>query len=358
MKLLDRYLLAQFGKNLLLVLCSLMAIYLLVDFFERIDDFLAAGKSIGLALQFFLLKIPLIFDQLIPVCILLAGIITLGVLNHNHEFMALKAGGICVTRIVAPFLAGTLFFTLLTLVMAQWVLPPTVARTSRIWHTEVMQEETKGVHRQGRIYFKGEQGIYSFKRPDPEENRFDDFSYTVRDAHYGLSLMLTARTAVWHAGKWSFDNARIKTRNNKGGYDIALFEQTGFDLPEAPADLLVQNLKAGEISLSQLYTAARRGSSRSEQAWIDFHQRLSYIFLGFPLLLLGIPVLLIVQQKWGRDLALAIPISCGLAFVVWGGWSISQSLADATFIPPSLASWSIHLTIGTLGLVLIRRLDN
>jgi len=44
MKLLDRYLMAQFAKNLALVICSLIAIYLLVDFFERMDNFLEAKK--------------------------------------------------------------------------------------------------------------------------------------------------------------------------------------------------------------------------------------------------------------------------------------------------------------------------
>ena len=47
MILLDRYLFKQFSRNLLLVLAGLVTIYLLIDFFERIDDFIEARKSFG-----------------------------------------------------------------------------------------------------------------------------------------------------------------------------------------------------------------------------------------------------------------------------------------------------------------------
>ena len=58
MILLDRYLFKQFTKIMMLVLTALVAIYLLIDFFERIDDFIQAQKSFSLAIKYFLLKIP------------------------------------------------------------------------------------------------------------------------------------------------------------------------------------------------------------------------------------------------------------------------------------------------------------
>ncbi|MBW1790790.1 MAG: LptF/LptG family permease, partial [Deltaproteobacteria bacterium] len=108
MTLLDRYLIKQFLGNMLLVLGSLVAVYLLVDFFERIDDFIEAEKSIGLAALYFLLKIPFILDQLLPVCILLAGIITIGLLYRSRELMSLHAGGINIFRVSFPifFISG------------------------------------------------------------------------------------------------------------------------------------------------------------------------------------------------------------------------------------------------------------
>jgi lipopolysaccharide export system permease protein len=52
-------------------------------------------------------------------------------------------------------------------------------------------------------------------------------------------------------------------------------------------------------------------------------------------------------------LSLAIPLSCGLAFGAWGGWSVLQSLAKTGVISPHLAAWSIHLLVAAIGTFLI-----
>jgi lipopolysaccharide export system permease protein len=101
MILLYRYILAHFIRNLGLIMASFISIYLLIDFFEKIDNFLEKGKSFELIAKFFLLNIPFIIDMMSPVCILLAGVVTLGVLNHSNELIALKACGIPLKKIIA-----------------------------------------------------------------------------------------------------------------------------------------------------------------------------------------------------------------------------------------------------------------
>ncbi|MDG4474700.1 LptF/LptG family permease [Thiovibrio frasassiensis] len=355
MKLLDRYLMAQFAKNLVLVICSLIAIYLLVDFFERLDNFLEAKKTIGLAIQFLLLKLPFMYMQLIPVCLLLAGIITLGILNQHLEFMALMASGISVLRIIRPLLVAAALFTLLTLAIGQWLLPPTTAATNRIWYEEVKREIPRGIIRDGRTYFRGTEGIYSFVRPNPNKNEFRNFSFTAFDAEHGLITMLTADSASWESGNWLLKNGQQKQRNDKGGFSVSLFKTLSHGFAEAPEEFFVPPYKIEELSYTKLLRQARDSKASNHEALVEFHRRLSYAFLGIPLLLLGIPVLLSVHKTRGRDLALAIPVSCGLAFAAWGGWSATQSLATTAVLPPGIASWSIHvLTIG-LGCFLLKK---
>jgi len=358
MNLLDRYLLTQFVKNLLLVLGSLITVYLLVDFFERVDNFSEAGKTIGLAVKYLLLKVPIMYDQLIPVCILLAGVLTLGILNHSHELLALKAGGICATRIIRPLLVGAVIFTILTLAAAQWLLPPAVAATNRIWYEEVQHKIPKGINRNGRTYYRGREGIYSFYRSDPNSNRFQGFSYARWNDRYGLQFLLTSRVALWENNGWHFIDGQIKEAVPEGGYRMDFFDERSFPLPEGPEDFFLPVYKIDELSLSQMYEQAKsKNQLNSRVAWLDFNRRLSYIFLGLPLLLIGLPVLLIIHQRGGRDLALAVPVSCGLAFVAWGWWSATQSLAKAAYIHPAVASWSIHLLVSFVGFYLIRRQD-
>jgi lipopolysaccharide export system permease protein len=365
--ILNAYLYKQFCKNFILITSALAGIYFLVDFFERMDDFMEAHKSMGLAMKYFILKVPFMVDMLQPICILLAAILTLGILNHNHELMALKAGGISVMRITAPLFIAALFCTLTAFSMAQWLLPATMAETNRIWYEEVRHQTPKGTVRNGQVYHKGEHGIYSFAydrgrtaiRAKHDKNKFTSFSYTQLDQDFQLDFMLTAQKAQWQNGVWTFQKGQIKrpTHMPEPLYTIKLFDKTTINLPDNPADFFTPTYKSEEQSLSQLFNKTRTSGADQKTAWINFNNRLSFIFLGLPLICIGLPILLIIHQKWGRDLTLAIPISCGIAFAAWSWWSTGQSMARAGHLNPLLASWLMYLIICPLGLWLLIRQD-
>jgi len=356
--LLDRYLFKQFAKNLLLVLTALLSIYLLVDFFERIDDFIETDKSLGLALKYFMLKIPTIIEQLSPIIILLGGIIVLGILNHNGEILALKAVGIHTFRITFPITGTAVAFTLLTLAFAEWIVPPTTASTNAILYEQVREEKPKGILRKNRFYYKDEQGFYSFEKHEQTDNRFDFFIFTSWDENYSLDTLLTADSAFWNNDEWTFTNCRIKQKNDTGEYLISSCPETGLSLSAKPTDFFIPEYKINEMSFSALFSLSRSNKGRrGREARLKLLERMSFIFLGIPLLMLGLPLLLIAHHRWGRDLSLAIPLSCGLAFGAWGGWSVLQSLAKAEIINPHFAAWSVHLLIAAIGTFLILQED-
>ncbi|MBU0910188.1 MAG: LptF/LptG family permease [Proteobacteria bacterium] len=359
MKLLDRYIFRQFFMNLLLVLASLVAIYLLVDFFERIDNFTEMDKSIGLALTYFLLKIPFIYDQMAPVCILLAGVITLGLLSKNRELMSLNAGGISLMRIVIPIIAASLLFTLLTIAVAQWILPRTNTRTNEIWYQEVNEQVANGIVRKGRIFYRGKEGIYTFKRPNPKHNDFTQFNYMAWDATRQYpALLLTAPKASWSDKGWSFKRGQLKTSRQDGSFDIKLFKDLHYALPDTPADFFVPEYRVTELSLYELHQKALASLKQGDwRGMVAINQRLSFIFLGVPLLLLSIPLMHSLQRKWNRDLSMTIPISCVLAFFAWALWNVTQSLAQAAYVNPIVASWSIHVILTVTGLILLWRMN-
>jgi len=66
MRVLSRYIILELIKIIAICLGVVIALYLVIDFFERIDDFLEAKLPLSLALRYFLLKLPLIVQQGIP----------------------------------------------------------------------------------------------------------------------------------------------------------------------------------------------------------------------------------------------------------------------------------------------------
>jgi len=353
--LLDRFLLSAFFRKLLLVMGGLISIYLLVDFFERVDNFLESGKTTGLALKYLFLKLPFIFEQLLPVGILLAGVITLGVLNHHHELMALLASGVGIPRIVRPLLIGALAATLVGLAASQWIIPPTMAETNRIWNDEVKQEKTKGVERQGRTFHRGREGIVTFIRKGP--HTFTSFLYTSWDDRFQTKTHLAAERAVFLDGRWVFVRGQLKPRNQDGSFSVRLFDRLeDFPLPETPEDFFVPPYKSSERSLTELAALAMDPDAPDgREALLALHKRISYLCLGLPLLLLGIPVLLLIHRGRGRDLALAIPASCGIAFGAWGLWSAGQAMAASSTLSPWIFAWPVHLLAAAPGILYLKR---
>ncbi len=209
----------------------------------------------------------------------------------------------------------------------------------------------------GRVYYKGEQGIYSFIRPDPQQPGFLDFKYQAMNKNYQVTLFITAKKATWE-NKWRLEDGQILRRTEGDRTDIERFRETTIKLPDPLKDFFVPPYRVSEMSIGRLAVAAvkdlRHGDRRN---WVELNRRLSYIFLGIPLVLLGIPVVIIVHHNWGHDLTMAVPMSCGLAFAAWGLWSANQAMSNADYINPVAASWLIHLVVGGIGFYLIRRQD-
>jgi len=269
--------------------------------------------------------------------------------------------GVPLRLIIRPLLFGSVFFTILFVLAAEFVLPVTVAKTNNLWFEQLKGKVMLGIMRNDRYYYKGTNGFYSFKWPDKSKYKFHYFSFSQWDEKYNVRTLTTARVASWddENDRWKLHEGQVQERGENQEYQITNFSKMKMTLPEHPEDFLVPANKAAELSLSGLYLEIERSDVDHEirSAWTIFLGKLSYILLGIPLLLLGLPILLYSYRKWGRDLSVAIPVSCGLAFVAWGIWGALQSLSIAGYISPILAACSIHIVFSLTGIFLLIKND-
>ena len=345
MSLLDRYISSIFFKNLLLVLAALVGIYLLIDFIEKVDNFLEAGEGVAATGRYLLLKVPLISEQIMPVCLLLAVIITFGSLSHNREILAMQAGGIRLIRTIAPLVLAAVAICLLMAAAAQWLTPASTRATNRIWYEEVKNEKARGTVIRGLTFHRGSEGIYAFRRTG-EKNLFRDFSYVSRDERGKMRLFIAAGEARWLGDRWLLTRLLIQEGDQRPHF----LRQSELPLPDRPEDFFQPPYHLDEQSLSTLL--AERGRDRG--AALTLQKRLSYIFLGLPLIFLGLPLLILFIRRYNIGLAIAIPASCVLAFIAWGGWSFAIAAAAGRTLPPALFAWSIHLLCLSAGIFIFR----
>ena len=93
MRTLDRYVISQFFRNLGIILAVLVALYSLIEFIERVDDFIERGASLTHYLRYPLFKLPLMATQTLPMALLLAAFATIGQFSRTQQITALRCSG-------------------------------------------------------------------------------------------------------------------------------------------------------------------------------------------------------------------------------------------------------------------------
>ena len=108
----DRYLLKQYLKILFFSVLAFVVIYVTVDVFEEIDNFIDHEASLLDVAEYYLYSIPFILTYIIPVSLLLGTVFSMGVMSRRNELTALIASGVSLVRIAAPVLVTALLVSI------------------------------------------------------------------------------------------------------------------------------------------------------------------------------------------------------------------------------------------------------
>jgi lipopolysaccharide export system permease protein len=152
MTLLDRYLLRHFLISYAACFLSVLALYVVIDLFTRLDEFtdsevesttvVATEKgtkpekatekprrkkdtvemfaSVG---SYYLYRLPLIFDRLSSMMALMAATFTLGWLERQNEILPCLAAGVSMRRLLLPIWIGILTLIGLGICNREWLVP-------------------------------------------------------------------------------------------------------------------------------------------------------------------------------------------------------------------------------------------
>ena len=163
MTIIDRYISREIIKYFCLVLFAVAMIYLAVDFFQKVDNFIMAEVPLIRMISYFLLKLPLVISQLTPICILLTVLITFGLMNKNNELIALKSGGVSVYFLLRPVFVIGVVSSICLFILAEVIVPVSISKANKIWLQEVKKKSLL-TSRQKNIWFKGTRSIYTLVR--------------------------------------------------------------------------------------------------------------------------------------------------------------------------------------------------
>lgn len=354
MRIISRYIGKELFKIVCLCLAAFVALYLVIDFFERIDDFLEAELPLSLAAGYFLLKIPLIFQQGIPMSVLMGTLITLGLVARNNELLALKASGVSPLVYASPIVLVALLLSLADFSLAQYLVPLSSERANLIWNVRVKRRALQGGFTQEKIWYKSGKVLYNIRVFHPRSQVLEGVTIYFFDPDFGLLRRLDARKAEWDGQGWVFTDGVLLGRAADNTFTMNHFQKRRLKLTARPEDFQHLEKAPEEMTLTELRHYVARIQSEGYDASryrVDLQAKIAFPFTSVIMALLGIGVALYQGKRGG--IAVGVAVSMALAFVYLLIFQFVISLGYAGALHPVLAAWLPNLFFGLAGLLLL-----
>ena len=158
MRRLDRYVMGEFVRMLILSLISLTAIFVLVHLMDHIDLYLDEGAPWAAIGKYYLYQTPYNLLLTMPMAMLVATILALGELGRHGELTAMKASGISLYRVVAPILAFALLLSLGVLALGETLVPRLNERVNEVYEEEIRGEPPGRENFRGSFVYQNDDG--------------------------------------------------------------------------------------------------------------------------------------------------------------------------------------------------------
>jgi lipopolysaccharide export system permease protein len=220
MTIITRYLLREVIKVFCLAFVAFFSIFQLIDFFDKIDNFMERSVSWGIIAAYFIYQIPFVTQHMLPVAILLSGVITLSQMSRNRELVALKSSGLSLIKLSYPLILLSCCFGLFLFIMNETILPHLEEKKNRIWEVEVQGKPLQTFFRNEKVWYRGKDIIYHIDFYEPEGATMRGITTYRFSPEFELVERLDARKAEWINGRWVFKVGIVQTREPDGTFKV------------------------------------------------------------------------------------------------------------------------------------------
>jgi lipopolysaccharide export system permease protein len=359
LSLLTRYLVREFLRIFSLCLSGGVALYLVIDLFDRINIFIRYGAEIKWVALFLLYKVPLMVYQIAPATMLVAVLLTLGLMTRHNEMLALRTSGIPVIRIAAPFVGISFVVSLCAFLLNELVVSPAYQRSEDIRRFVIEGQVPFSLKVRDRIWYRGEEGFYQIASFLPARKEMQGVTWFAVSRPFQLSRRIDAARATWEGDGWVFHDVVERTFREGELIEVARAEERRIDLAETPEDFEVIRTETDEMPLTKLRHYIRKIESEGYDATpylVDLQVKISFPVLNIITAFLGIPFALRLPRVGG--LAAAAGMSLVLGFTFWILFSVTVSVGQTGLLPPFVAAWAANVLYAALGIYLLLRVES
>jgi lipopolysaccharide export system permease protein len=354
--ILDRYVTTEFLRGVLLSLIAFILIYVIVDLFEDLDMFIDRQVSPPIVGLFYVYQIPNITVLMLPVALLLACFLSIGMMERHNELVVLKASGIGPLRFLLPLFITGLAICLVVITINELVVPLANRRKAELEHTEIEKRPpTDDLVRRDFDYFGTKGHTYHASIYDARVKTLKDVTITTyRDGR--VSQRLDSSEAFWKEGHWLFRDGIHRTFRPDGREITVRFDTLSLhELEERPEDFVRPQRDPEEMNYRELrehILRIRRSGEDPSKELVDLYLKFAFPFANLIIVIFGAPLAANIRRS---GVATGVGVSLLICFIYWGFIQTARALGHNGSLPPGLAAWLPNGLFGGSSLLLLWR---
>lgn len=343
MTVLSRYITATYLKLIGLTVGSFVAIYLVIDFLEKISRFSQSHGKPQYILLFFLFKIPAIINQVMPLAILMSTLLTLGILSRSSEIVAMQSCGISLKRIAKPLLVIAFILSLFTFFSNETIIPNTSQNLKYIEEVLIQGKNPSTFFRLNNIWYRDENYILQARLFIPTIWTLKGVTLWQTTDEMQPTKRLEAEEGIWNGQYWTLKN--VTERSFSNGTVVATRKIPSLPVP---LQLKVSDLKVwdkyaedmGFFKLKKYTDKLRKAGYDATRYQAQMYAKISMPFACLIMAFVGIPFSL----RGGRSsgIALGIGLSIGIGFAYFIINAILISFGETGILPPLVSAWAAN----------------
>jgi lipopolysaccharide export system permease protein len=353
LRLFDRYVLREFLLLLVLSLIAFVAIFAIVDLFEKIQDFMDGRAGAWTIARYYLYKVPYVVVNVLPVALLMSTFLTLGQMSKFNELTAMATSGVSTGRIIVPLLLAGLLCVGVSFALSETVVPEATRRREDILEGEIHRREVREPTEYPNVSMLGRDGrVYLVKLYLAPEKRMHDVLVTEMRGN-AILRRIDARAARWDGRQWVFEDGVVRVFE-RGGEKATPFAQLALpELSERPEDFRKRPERPDEmgfVRLADYVHRLRHSGLREEKYQVQLDLKLAFPWINLIVVVMGAAL---AARLRNPNAALGFGISVFTAFFYYGLMRAGEALGTGGTLPPVVAAWGANAIFGALALGLL-----
>ncbi len=354
-KRLDVYVLREYLKVFLVLVVGVIAIFVVVNFFELTDK-IADNRPHPMSLvRYYAWMTPYLLTILMPIAELLACFFSVGEMNRRLEILALKASGIDVWRFFLPIiLVGTVNTGIS--VFLNWELVPKGRLKAALIRTKEIEKRKSdlGKHFANNLSFFGEGNrLYFFRYINAKENRANGITVFVLEGD-DIRERVDASLGLYEEGRWKLKNVVRRVFEGEDVRVVRYDEYVDTLMRETPSQFLKplgDSLMTTPELLQRIRFLQRAGLVNYEER-TELAIRFVFPLMNLIILFIGLP-LAVFSGTRGGNRAVSFGSALFLAFFYWGALQSARALGETGKLDPWIAAFIPNLLFLLLALPLM-----